>query len=97
MIPILAFALIPLFFGLLLGYFAGIRKFVDNRDVHSLVRFVMNFALPCSLFTAIAHTEDVLSRMNGEDPRFLTGILMELLQEFKKGDTCGECTDPRVA
>jgi len=54
---ILAFALIPIFFGLLLGYFAGIRKFVDNRDVHSLVRFVMNFALPCSLFSAIAHTD----------------------------------------
>ena len=57
MIPILAFALIPLFFGLLLGYFAGIRKFVDNRDVRSLVVFVMNFALPCSLFMAIAHTD----------------------------------------
>ncbi len=57
MIAILAFALIPVFFGLLLGYFAGIRRFVDNHDVHSLVRFVMNFALPCSLFLAIAHTD----------------------------------------
>lgn len=62
MISILAFALIPIFFGLLLGYFAGIRKFVDNRDVHSLVRFVMNFALPCSLFTAIAHTDPRMLR-----------------------------------
>ena len=62
MIPILAFALIPIFFGLLLGYFAGIRKFVDNRDVHSLVRFVMNFALPCSLFLAIAHTDRQMLR-----------------------------------
>jgi malonate transporter len=61
-ISILAFALIPIFFGLLLGYFAGIRKFVDNRDVHSLVRFVMNFALPCSLFTAIAHTDRLMLR-----------------------------------
>ena len=57
-LSVLAFALIPIFFGLLLGYFAGIRKFVDNRDVHSLVRFVMNFALPCSLFTAIARSEE---------------------------------------
>lgn len=57
MIHILAFSLIPVFFGLLLGYFAGIRKFVDNRDVHSLVRFVMNFALPCALFLAIAHAD----------------------------------------
>jgi len=54
---ILAFALIPIFFGLLLGYLAGLRGFVDNHDVHSLVRFVMNFALPCSLFLAIAHTD----------------------------------------
>jgi malonate transporter len=61
-ISILAFALIPIFFGLLLGYFAGIRKFVDNRDVHSLVRFVMNFALPCALFTAIAHTDRAMLR-----------------------------------
>jgi malonate transporter len=61
-ISILAFALIPIFFGLLLGYFAGLRKFVDNRDVHSLVRFVMNFALPCSLFTAIAHTDRAMLR-----------------------------------
>ncbi len=62
MISILAFALIPVFFGLLLGYFAGRRGFVDNRDVHSLVRFVMNFALPCSLFLAIAHTDPRMLR-----------------------------------
>jgi predicted permease len=61
-IATLAFALTPIFFGLLLGYFAGIRKFVDNRDVHSLVRFVMNFALPCSLFLAIAHTDPRMLR-----------------------------------
>lgn len=62
MIAILAFALIPVFFGLLLGYFAGLRGFVDNRDVHSLVRFVMNFALPCSLFLAIARTDPLMLR-----------------------------------
>ncbi len=65
MIPTLAFALTPIFFGLLLGYFAGIRGFVDNRDVHSLVRFVMNFALPCSLFLAIAHTDPRMLRSQG--------------------------------
>lgn len=62
MIAILAFALIPVFFGLLLGYFAGLRGFVDNRDVHSLVRFVMNFALPCSLFLALARTDPRMLR-----------------------------------
>lgn len=40
---ILAFALIPVFFELLLGYFAGIRTFVDNRDVRSLVGLVTVF------------------------------------------------------
>jgi hypothetical protein len=34
----------------------------------------------------ITQVEDVLTRLNGEDPRFLTGVLMELLQEFRKGD-----------
>ena len=32
----------------------------------------------------ITQIEDVLTRLNGEDPRFLTGVLMELLQEFRK-------------
>ncbi|HEX4276968.1 MAG TPA: AEC family transporter [Bryobacteraceae bacterium] len=65
MINILAFALIPIFFGLMLGYFAGLRGFVDNRDVHSLVRFVMNFALPCSLFLGIARTDPRMLRNQG--------------------------------
>ena len=65
MISILAFALIPVFFGLLLGYFAGIRRFVDNRDVHSLVRFVMNFALPCRCSLAIAHANLPMLRSQG--------------------------------
>ena len=35
---------------------------------------------------AIAHVEDLLTRMNGEDPLFLSARLMELLLAFKKGD-----------
>jgi predicted permease len=53
MVPMLAVALVPIFVGLLLGYFAGIRGMIDNLNVHSLVSFVMNFALPCALFLAI--------------------------------------------
>ena len=53
MLPMLAVALVPIFFGLLLGYFAGIRGIIDNVNVRSLVNFVMNFALPCALFLAI--------------------------------------------
>jgi hypothetical protein len=35
---------------------------------------------------AIAHAEDLVGRMNGEDPLFLSARLMELLLEFRKGD-----------
>jgi predicted permease len=56
MVTILANALVPIFAGLLLGYIAGLRGVVDNRNVKSLITFVMSFALPCSLFVAIART-----------------------------------------
>ena len=46
MITILANALVPIFAGLLLGYIAGLRNVVDNRNVKSLITFVMSFALP---------------------------------------------------
>lgn len=39
------------------------------------------------LFDAtVQYVEVLVSRLNGEDPRFLTGVLMELLLEFKRGD-----------
>src|SRR6266481_5692912 len=60
MIQILANSLVPIFVGLLFGYAAGLFKIVDNKDVKSLVSFLMTFALPCSLFVAIARTPDEL-------------------------------------
>lgn len=56
MIKILADALIPVFVGLLAGYVAGLRKYVDNKNVKSLIIFVMSFAVPCALFVTIAQT-----------------------------------------
>jgi malonate transporter and related proteins len=56
MATILANALVPIFSGLLFGYVAGLRNVVDNRNVKSLITFVMSFALPCSLFVTIART-----------------------------------------
>lgn len=53
MAGMLAVALVPIFFGLLLGYGAGLWKIVDNVNVRTLVTLVMNFALPCMLFLAI--------------------------------------------
>ena len=56
MIQILGNSLAPIFMGLLFGYAAGLFKIVDNKDVKSLVSFLMTFALPCSLFVTIART-----------------------------------------
>lgn len=49
-------SLAPVFFVLGLGYFAGLWKMVDNKNVHSINLMLMNFALPCALFLAIART-----------------------------------------
>jgi malonate transporter len=56
MIRVLADALVPIFAGLLLGYIAGLRRIMDNQNVQNLIVFVMTFAVPCSLFLAIART-----------------------------------------
>jgi malonate transporter and related proteins len=42
--------------GLLFGYVAGLRKVVDNKDVKTLVSFLMTFALPCYLFVTMEST-----------------------------------------
>jgi predicted permease len=56
MIKVLADALVPIFAGLLFGYIAGLRRIMDNQNVHNLIVFVMSFAVPSSLFLAIART-----------------------------------------
>ena len=56
MTKVLANALVPIFAGLLLGYFAGVWRRMDNQNVRTLITFVMSFAIPCSLFLAIAST-----------------------------------------
>jgi malonate transporter and related proteins len=50
---ILLDTLIPIFAGLLLGYVAGRRGTMDNRNVSNLIVLVMNFAIPCALFSTI--------------------------------------------
>jgi malonate transporter len=56
MIDLLANSLVPIFVGLLFGYVAGRREVVDNKDVKTLVGFLMTFALPCYLFVTMAIT-----------------------------------------
>src|ERR1700677_3891490 len=56
MLTTIATALVPVFFVLGLGYFAGWKKIVDNQKVNSLNTLLMTFALPLSLFIAMAQT-----------------------------------------
>ena len=49
-------ALSPIFILMLLGFYAGKRSLVDNKNVTLLNVFVMDFALPAALFTATVQT-----------------------------------------
>ena len=53
---ILSETLIPVYFVLGLGFYAGVRGRVDNRNTASINVVLMHFALPCSLFLGIART-----------------------------------------
>jgi malonate transporter and related proteins len=53
---VLADALVPIFAGILLGYCAGLWRKMDNKNVQTLITFVMSFAVPAALFLAIATT-----------------------------------------
>jgi malonate transporter len=56
MTAVLLDALVPIFVGLLLGYIAGRRGMMDNVNVRNLIVLVMNFAIPCALFSTISQT-----------------------------------------
>ena len=56
MTKVLADALVPIFTGVLLGYWAGRRGLMDSINIHNLIVFVMNFAAPCALFSIIIGT-----------------------------------------
>ena len=62
MTKILADALVPIFAGLLLGYIAGFSASMDNKDVRTLITFVMSFAIPSSMFLSIVRTSRVALR-----------------------------------
>jgi malonate transporter and related proteins len=53
MTNVLVDALVPIFTGLLLGYWAGRRGLMDSINIRNLIVFVMNFAAPCALFSII--------------------------------------------
>lgn len=53
---IIIHALAPIFVVMLLGFYAGKTKMVDNQNVSLLNIFVMDFALPAALFSATVQT-----------------------------------------
>lgn len=53
---IIIHALAPIFVIMLLGFYAGKAKMVDNKNVALLNVFVMDFALPAALFSATVKT-----------------------------------------
>lgn len=57
MVHEIATALLPVFFALALGFGAGLRGYVDNRNVSSINKLVMDFAIPASLFVSISSTD----------------------------------------
>ena len=63
---ILLNALLPIFVGLLLGYVAGRRGVMDNRNVRNLIVLVMDFAIPCALFSTISNTSWLVFREQWE-------------------------------
>jgi predicted permease len=66
MIAALTNAFVPIFAGLLLGYLAGLWKFVDNQNVRTLIILVMSVALPCSLFSTVDNLSRPVLQQQGE-------------------------------
>jgi predicted permease len=67
----IANALVPIFFGLSLGYFSGRCGIVDNKNVVGLNTFLLSYALPAALFLSTAQTPRQMLAYHGK----LFGIL----------------------
>ena len=98
MLSIAAATLAPVFFVLALGYFAGIRRIVDNQQVRSLNLLVMRFALPAALFLATAQTPQAELMNEGKLIVVLAGSMWAVyavfyaLQRRVAGATPAECS-----
>jgi malonate transporter and related proteins len=71
---ILLNALLPIFVGLILGYIAGRRGVMDNLNVQNLIVLVMDFAIPCALFSTITSTSWPVLREQWE-----TGVMIAVV------------------
>jgi malonate transporter and related proteins len=48
--------LLPVFFVLALGFYAGRRRIIDNQNIASVNTMLTHFLLPCSLFLGVGRT-----------------------------------------
>lgn len=71
MLTVILDALVPVFFGLSLGYLAGWTRDVDNTHVAELNAMVMDFAIPAAIFATVAQASR--ETLYGQLP--LAGIL----------------------
>jgi malonate transporter len=62
----IAEALVPIFFVMFLGYFAGARRIIDNQHVASLVVLLLTFAVPGAAFVGVAQTSRSGLEENGK-------------------------------
>jgi malonate transporter and related proteins len=69
-------SLAPVFFVLGLGYAAGLMKMVDNKNVASINVMLMNFALPCALFLAIARAS---SKVLAQQYRLVIALALAMI------------------
>jgi malonate transporter len=76
---LIAKALLPVYLGLALGYFAGRNRLIDNIDIRSLTSLLMQFALPLSLFMAIGVTPRAEIIQEG---RFAAVVVLTLVLAF---------------
>ncbi len=77
MLHTILLSLLPMFFVLSLGFYAGKRQRVDNVHVESLNSLLMRFALPCSLFLTTANAS--LGSLHQQLPLFALLVLSMLL------------------
>jgi malonate transporter len=75
---ILLNALLPIFVGLLLGYLAGRCGVMDNLNVRSLIVLVMDFAIPCAMFSAISSTSRPALREQSESAVMIGVVFVAL-------------------
>jgi predicted permease len=75
---ILLNALLPIFVGLLLGYIAGRRGVMDNLNVRNLIVLVMDFAIPCALFSTINSTSWPVLREQSESAVMIAVVFVAL-------------------